>query len=114
MKTATRELLFGPSPQPLRAEARVVIHVAGGGAHIVTKPAGVLVAVHDFDNPSGGDASVTVYRADVEIRQGEALPRGAAGQRQTRQRMRRGDGGETGIREEPEIAEVGSPSSERA
>ena len=31
--------------------AHVVIHVAGGGAHIVSKPVGVAITVHDFDTP---------------------------------------------------------------
>lgn len=44
--------------------AHVVIHVAGRGAHIVSKPVGVAITVHDFDTPCDSGETVQIYSAD--------------------------------------------------
>jgi hypothetical protein len=53
----------------------IVIHVAGGGAQVVSKPLGVIVEVHDFDTPSDTGETVETFAWGDEIREGEPVIR---------------------------------------
>ena len=68
-----RVLIGGPECGTCVADRTVVVQVTGGGAYLARKPAGVAVAIEDFDAlPSR--VAVRLYGDDITVCDGEALP----------------------------------------